>query len=155
CRRPMTFSSERWAAYLAREAIPWPRLPSGALALDEDTFREMARAYPTEVGPIRELRHALSQLRLQELAVGPDGRTRVARSAFGSRTGRNQPSNSRFIFGASTWRTGSPRFSAWSCDQRERVSKQSWQPSATIQTGSSESCLSHRTASARRSGWAR
>jgi hypothetical protein len=100
---PMRFSAERWAEYLARKGIPWPRLPSGALALDDDTFREMARAYPVEVAPIRELRHALSQLRLNELAVGADGRNRVLLSAFGAKTGRNAPSNSRFIFGPSAW----------------------------------------------------
>jgi hypothetical protein len=101
---PMTFSTARWADYLTRKGIPWPRLPSsGGLALDDDTFREMARAYPAEVAPIRELRHALSQMRLNELAVGPDGRNRVLLSAFGSRTGRNAPSNTRFIFGPATW----------------------------------------------------
>src|SRR5262249_44907224 len=42
-------------------------------------------------------------LRLNELAVGADGQNRVLLSAFGSRTGRNQPSNSKFIFGPSTW----------------------------------------------------
>ncbi len=103
CPGPMTFSAQRWADYLARQGIPWPRLESGALALDDDTFREMARAYPVEVAPIRELRHALSQMRLNELAVGADGRNRVLLSAFGSRTGRNQPSNSRFIFGPAVW----------------------------------------------------
>src|SRR5262249_30058713 len=100
---PMRFSAARWARYLARKGIPWPTLPSGALALDDDTFREVARAYPAEVGPIRELRHTLSQLRLNELAVGPDGRNRVLLSPFGSKTGRNQPSNSKFIFGPSCW----------------------------------------------------
>jgi hypothetical protein len=100
---PMRFSADRWAAYLTRKGIPWPRLESGALALDDDTFKEMARAYPAEVGPIRELRHPLGQLRLNELAVGADGRNRVLLSAFGSRTSRNQPSNARFIFGPSTW----------------------------------------------------
>ncbi len=100
---PMRFSAGRFAAYLSRKGIPWPRLGSGALALDDDTFREMARAYPAEVGPIRELRHSLSQMRLQELTVGGDGRNRCLLSAFKSRTGRNQPSNTRFIFGPSTW----------------------------------------------------
>lgn len=100
---PMTFSAKRWAEYLARAGIPWPRLSSDALALDDDTFREMARLYPREVAPIRELRYALSQMRLKELAVGSDGRNRIILSAFGSRTGRNQPSNSRFIFGPAVW----------------------------------------------------
>jgi DNA polymerase I-like protein with 3'-5' exonuclease and polymerase domains len=55
------------------------------------------------VAPIRELRHTLSQLRLNELTVGADGRNRCLLSAFQSRTGRNQPSNAKFIFGPSTW----------------------------------------------------
>jgi hypothetical protein len=97
-----SFKADRWAAWLAAHDIPWPRLPSGALALDDDTFREMARAHPV-VAPIRELRTTLSQLRLNELAVGSDGRNRCLLSAFGSRTGRNQPSNSKFIFGPSAW----------------------------------------------------
>jgi hypothetical protein len=63
----------------------------------------MARAYPAEVGPIRELRHALSQMRLQELTVGRDDRNRYPLSAFRSRTGRNQPSNSKAIFGPAVW----------------------------------------------------
>ena len=46
---PTTFSAARWSAFLACKGIPWPRLPSGALALDDDTFREMARAYPADV----------------------------------------------------------------------------------------------------------
>src|SRR5262249_47994022 len=56
--------------------------------------------------PIRELRHTLGQLRLHELAVGSDGRNRCLLSAFGAKTGRNTPSNSRFIFGPSTWLRG-------------------------------------------------
>jgi hypothetical protein len=100
---PRTFSAARFSAYLARAGIPWPRRADGALALDDETFREMAKAYPREVGPIRELRHTLSQMRLNELAVGPDGRNRTLLSPFQSRTGRNQPSNSRFVFGLSVW----------------------------------------------------
>jgi hypothetical protein len=100
---PMRFSSERWAAFLAHKGIAWPRLPSGQLALDDEAFREMARAYPVEVGPIRELRNTLSQLRLQDLTIGSDGRNRYLLSAFSSRTGRNQPSNSKAIFGPATW----------------------------------------------------
>jgi hypothetical protein len=98
-----TFKADRWEDYLERKGIPWPRLDSGALALDDQTFRELARAYPAEVGPIRELRYSLSQLRLHDLAVGADGRNRVLLSAFASKTGRNQPSSARFVFGPATW----------------------------------------------------
>jgi hypothetical protein len=97
-----TFKADRWAAYLAANNIPWPLLPSGKLALDDEAFREAAKSYP-QVAPIRELRTTISQLRLNELAVGSDGRNRCLLSAFGSKTGRNQPSNSKFIFGTSAW----------------------------------------------------
>jgi DNA polymerase I len=95
----------RFEEYLARRGIPWPRLPSGALALDDDTFRQRARAHP-EIAPLYELRHTLGQLRLNALAVGPDGRNRTMLSAFRARTGRNQPSNSKFVFGPATWLRG-------------------------------------------------
>ena len=55
------FRAARFANYLAAHNIPWPRLESGALALDDDTFRLQARAYPV-VAPLRELRHTLGQL---------------------------------------------------------------------------------------------
>jgi len=100
-----TFKADRWAEWLAKHEIPWPRLPSGALALDDDTFREMARAYPS-VAPIRELRVTLSQMRLEELAVGSDSRNRCLLSAFRARTSRNQPSNTQFIFGPAVWLGG-------------------------------------------------
>jgi hypothetical protein len=100
-----TFKADRWVRWLTDHGIPWPRLESGQLALDDDTFRHMARAHP-EVAPMRELRHALSSLRLADLAVGRDGRNRTLLGAFGSRTGRNQPSNSKFIFGPSVWLRG-------------------------------------------------
>lgn len=101
----LTFKAERFARWLAARAIPWPRLPSGALDLKDDTFREMARSY-LEVAPLRELRHTLGELRLFDLAVGTDGRNRCLLSAFRSKTGRNQPSNARFIFGPSCWLRG-------------------------------------------------
>jgi DNA polymerase I len=100
-----TFKTERWAAYLAAKGIPWPRLESGQLDLGDKTFREMAKAYPA-VSPMRELRSALSELRLNDLAVGRDGRNRTLLSAFRSGTGRNQPSNAKFIFGPSVWLRG-------------------------------------------------
>jgi DNA polymerase I len=99
------FKLERFAAWLAAEGIPWPRLESGQLDLSDDTFRQQARAYP-RVSPLRELRTSLAEQRLNDLAVGHDGRNRTILSAFRSRTGRNQPSNSKFIFGPSVWLRG-------------------------------------------------
>ena len=100
-----TFKVDRWGRWLAERGIPWPRLTSGALALDDDTFNDMARSHP-QVIPMRELRVTLSQMRLSELQVGGDERNRCLLSAFRARTGRNQPSNSKFIFGPSVWLRG-------------------------------------------------
>jgi DNA polymerase family A len=100
-----SFRAQRWAEYLIAQNIPWPRLESDRLDLSDDAFREMARTHP-KVAPMRELRSALSELRLNDLAVGKDGRNRTILSAFRSRTGRNQPSNTRFIFGPSVWLRG-------------------------------------------------
>jgi DNA polymerase-1 len=97
-----SFRSDRWEAYLINNDVPWPRLASGRLALDDDTFRDMARAHP-QIAPMRELRHALSDLRLNALEIGADGRNRALLSGFGARSSRNTPSNTRFIFGPSVW----------------------------------------------------
>jgi DNA polymerase-1 len=100
-----TFKLDRFTAWLAAAGIPWPRLESGQLNLEDGVFRQQARAYP-RVSPLRELRSSLADLRLNDLAVGQDGRNRTILSAYRSRTGRNQPSNSRFIFGPSVWLRG-------------------------------------------------
>jgi DNA polymerase I len=100
-----TFKVDRFEAFLVRQGIPWARLPSGDLNLDRNTFREMAGVYPI-IAPLHELRHALSEMRLNDLSVGEDGRNRTILSAFRARTGRNQPSNSKFIFGPSVWLRG-------------------------------------------------
>jgi DNA polymerase I len=99
----LTFKADRWARYLVRNNIPWPKLPSGALALDDETFRQGAKRHPQLVGKWRELRFALGQMRLADLAVGADGRNRCLLSPYRARTGRNQPSNSKFLFGPSAW----------------------------------------------------
>jgi hypothetical protein len=100
-----SFRAERFAHWLAANGIPWPQHQSGRLDLSDATFRQAARAYPA-VAPLRELRSALSELRLNDLAVGHDGRNRTILSAFRARSGRNAPSNSKFIFGPSVWLRG-------------------------------------------------
>ena len=100
-----TFKAARFEEWLSRNQFPWPLLPSGRLALDDDTFRQMARAYP-EVAPLRELRYALGRMRLNKLRVGADGRNRCMLSPFAAKTGRNQPSTTMFIFGPSRWLRG-------------------------------------------------
>jgi DNA polymerase-1 len=100
-----TFKMDRWGRFLAANNIPWPTLESGHLDLGDGTFRQMSKTYAV-IAPYRELRSALSDLRLNDLAVGADGRNRTILSAFGARSGRNTPSNSKFIFGPSVWLRG-------------------------------------------------
>jgi hypothetical protein len=98
----LVFKMNRFADYLTRAEIPWPQLASGQLNLSYKTFKERARAFP-QLEPLRQCRKTLAQLRLHALAVGADRRSRCMLSPFGTRTGRNTPSNSAFIFGAPAW----------------------------------------------------
>jgi DNA polymerase I len=100
-----TFKADRFESYLTRVGIPWERTETGRLSLDDDVFRHAAKTHP-QIAPLRELRSALSDMRLNDLVVGSDGRNRTILSAFRSRTGRNQPSNTRYIFGPSVWLRG-------------------------------------------------
>ena len=64
--------------------------------------------YP-QLHDLRELRSSLSALRLNNLAVGPDGRNRTLLSPFGGQkdgkgtTGRCAPSSAKYIFGPAVW----------------------------------------------------
>jgi DNA polymerase I len=100
-----TFKADKFVAYVLRRNLPWPKLPSGALATDADTFDEMARFHP-ELRPLYEVRSSLGEMRLTGLGIGPDGRNRCLLSVFQTITGRNAPSNSAFIFGPARWMRG-------------------------------------------------
>jgi len=100
-----SFRTKLFQEYLRKNNIPWPIKTSGLLDLSDDTFAEMATIYP-QLTELRELRVALSRMRLFEIPIGSDGRNRCLLSYFRSVTGRNQPSSSMFIFGPSTWLRG-------------------------------------------------
>ncbi len=93
---------ERW---LRLHKIAWPRLLSGKMCLDDDTFKTMASAYP-ELASVRELRRTLATMRSFNLQAGVDGRSRVSLMPWASRTARNQPGTSRFLFGLPAWMRG-------------------------------------------------
>ena len=69
------------------------------------TFRDQTIRWP-QLLPLHELRATLANLRLTGLQVGADGRNRCLLSPFRAVTGRNQPSNTRFIFGPARWMRG-------------------------------------------------
>jgi hypothetical protein len=97
-----SFRAERFERLLAHHSIAWPRTPTGRLRLNDETFKEMGRNHRA-IAPIRKIRDELAQLRLSSLEVGTDGRSRVMLSPFRTKTGRNMPSNSKYIFGMASW----------------------------------------------------
>jgi DNA polymerase-1 len=97
-----TFQQTKFAAYLEKHAISWPRTETGQLRLDDDTFKDMSRIYP-QLSTLHELRKTIGKMRLIQLSVGDDGRNRCMLSIFRAKTGRNQPSNTKGIFGTAAW----------------------------------------------------
>jgi DNA polymerase-1 len=97
-----TFKQAKFDGWVATQAIPWPKTDTGKLRLDEATFRQMSKSH-TQVAALHELRITLAQMRTLKLHVGTDGRNRTLLSPFASKTGRNQPSTTKFIFGNSAW----------------------------------------------------
>jgi len=97
-----TFRQDRFKQWLISQGVAWARLERPSSALSRATFRHTAKIHPL-VSPLHALRQALSEMRLNELAVGRDGCNRCMLSAFRSKTSRNQPSNTKYIFGPSVW----------------------------------------------------
>jgi hypothetical protein len=100
-----SFSRKRFSTYLTHNGIPWPRLPSGQLQLEQQVFKSQAEAYPA-LAPLRELTLTLAQMRTTGLSIGADGRNRYWLAPLRSKTGRNQPSSARNILGSAAWLRG-------------------------------------------------
>src|SRR5262249_5838408 len=87
---------EQWIT--ERKIQYWPRTPTGLLCTDAKTLSVIAERCP-EAAEFCSTHVTLTQPKKFELAVGDDGRNRCMLSAFRSKTGRNQPSNSKYVFG--------------------------------------------------------
>lgn len=105
CYEGTAFRAQRWNDWLTTRCIPWPRDENGRLRLDDDTFSEQSKKN-ADVRRVHYVRRTLAQLHDLKLAPRSDGRLRCMTSAFGGRTGRNQPSTSKFIFGLPAWMRG-------------------------------------------------
>jgi hypothetical protein len=101
----LTFKIDRFAKWLGRERIPWPRTEKGQLRLDADTFSDQVKSFP-QLRMIHEARAFMGKTRLQDLQIGRDGRSRCMLSAFRTVTGRNAPSSSAYPFGNACWYRG-------------------------------------------------
>jgi DNA polymerase-1 len=93
---------KRFADYVHRQRMNWPTLADGTLEATDETFKEMAGKYP-HIELLRELRYSLSKLRLNDLAVGADGRNRTQLWAYGTKTARNAPGATKYVFGPAKW----------------------------------------------------
>jgi DNA polymerase-1 len=96
------FKSELFDKYLRDNIIRWPRLDSGRLRLDDETFRDMAELHP-RLMPLHQLRTVLSKMRLTGLTIGSDGRNRFQYWPLSAITCRCGASNRENIFGPSNW----------------------------------------------------
>ena len=96
------FKLKLFADWVMQRIPDWPRTQTGRLELAEKTMSHMAKRYP-EIALLAELRKSLACLRANTLQLGRDGRNRVFLNAFGSVTGRNQPSSTKFVFCGSKW----------------------------------------------------
>jgi DNA polymerase-1 len=98
------FREHLFEQYLEREGLQgqWPRSDNGRLVLRKEIFRDMAKLDP-RLAPLHELRATLAQMREIKIKVDGDGRARTLLWAFGSKTGRTQPSASEYPFGPATW----------------------------------------------------
>ena len=97
-----TFNMERFAAYLAREGIAWPRLKTGKLDTKDKTFQAMGKNWP-QLEELRQLRHARNKMRKIKLAVGSDSRNRTVLWSFVAKTSRTQPKAAKWIFSPAVW----------------------------------------------------
>jgi hypothetical protein len=82
------WSYNRFERWLARTGVlAWPRLDSGALELEGDTFRLMAHVPGIE--GLHLLRDSLRVITGANLPIGRDGRNRPSLFPFATTTGRN------------------------------------------------------------------
>ncbi len=97
-----SFSRSRFDRHLRQAGITWPRGPDGQLILEADVWDEMVDVHPS-LRRLRDLRHAIVQMRAISLPVGTDGRARTSLGIFRARSGRSQPRASEFIFCMPKW----------------------------------------------------
>jgi hypothetical protein len=83
------WSDKRFETWLVLAGVPyWPRLDSGKLDLEGDTFALMAAIVPA-VEDLHVLRDTIGFIAKARLPIGRDGRNRPSLFPFGTTTGRN------------------------------------------------------------------
>jgi hypothetical protein len=86
-------------AVMRRERIPIPTDPkTGAPSCATKLIKSMVDTYPL-LGVYYEYKRMIDALRSLKLEIGSDGRNRRWLNPFATKTGRNNPSTNRYIFG--------------------------------------------------------
>ncbi len=98
---------KKFAAWLESHGLlhSWPRSSSKSCSLrsDTDTLSDWGKSFSQVMG-LKEFLGTIRRTKLvDKLQIGSDGRNRFLVSPFGSKTGRNQPSNARSVFGPACW----------------------------------------------------
>jgi hypothetical protein len=98
------WNNARFEELVVAEGINWPRKEeTGKFDLRRKTFERMAKAYPQQIEPLRQLRYIRDKLRSIQLSVGRDGRNRTVLWPFSSKTSRTQPKAKHWIFSPAVW----------------------------------------------------
>jgi len=100
-----SFNESHFHRYVQNKQIDWPLTESGACKRDKETFKMMSLIFP-EFYPLGQLRKTLSSLHKFSLPVGNDQCVRCHLAPFASKTSRNQPSTSSFVYGLPKWLRG-------------------------------------------------
>ena len=93
---------DRLRAVIEQFAPNWPTTEKGEFSRKRAVLVDMGLSYP-RLQPLCEVLITRTQLPGMALALGADGRNRCSLRPFGSITGRNQPSSTRFVFGLPKW----------------------------------------------------
>jgi hypothetical protein len=93
------FKRKTMFAVMLREHIPIPIDPkTGALSCATKLIKSMVDTYPL-LGVFYEYKRMIDALRSLKLEIGSDGRNRRWLNPLATKTGRNNPSTNRYIFG--------------------------------------------------------
>jgi DNA polymerase I-like protein with 3'-5' exonuclease and polymerase domains len=101
-----TFKQTKFLALLERLGISWPVTEkAGRPRNDHATWSRLVKQHPG-LEPLRRVKATITDLRLNKLPVGSDGRARCWLGPFWTSTGRSLPSPSEFIFAMPKWVRG-------------------------------------------------
>jgi len=98
----LDLQSDRFFDYALRQGVKPLRTSTGRWSASKESFAYVARVLP-ELQAQCDLRDTLGKMRVEAIAVGADGRHRANLWPFSSKTSRNQPSSTKFIFNAASW----------------------------------------------------